>query len=255
MLPFTANPSQLCSGPTRREFLRLGAVTPGRAGPAGTARRTRQRPAPKPQRAKSCLLIFMEGGPSHIDLWDLKPDAPAEVRGEFKPDPDAASRASPSASYLPLSSPPDAPPRPGAVGPPRRSTTTTPAPTTCSPAATRSTASKLIVSRLAAELPAVRGGAGEAAARPTKPIPAFVHAPGVPVEQRRRTSPGRRPGSSGRRTTRSSPATRACRATACPGWTCCPDVPLDRLGRPRRPAAGTRPGRRPARRLGGARTG
>jgi len=35
--------------------------------------------------AKSCILLFLEGGPSHIDLWDMKPDAPAEVRGEFRP--------------------------------------------------------------------------------------------------------------------------------------------------------------------------
>lgn len=35
--------------------------------------------------AKSCILIFLEGGPSHVDLWDMKPDAPADVRGEFRP--------------------------------------------------------------------------------------------------------------------------------------------------------------------------
>src|SRR4051812_14106461 len=34
-------------------------------------------------KAKSCILLFNYGGPSHIDTWDLKPDAPAEVRGEF----------------------------------------------------------------------------------------------------------------------------------------------------------------------------
>src|SRR5689334_14301415 len=36
-------------------------------------------------RAKSCILLFMWGGPAHQDTWDLKPLAPAEVRGEFKP--------------------------------------------------------------------------------------------------------------------------------------------------------------------------
>ena len=36
-------------------------------------------------KAKSCILIFNYGGPSHLDTWDLKPDAPAEVRGEFQP--------------------------------------------------------------------------------------------------------------------------------------------------------------------------
>lgn len=36
-------------------------------------------------RAKACILLFMWGGPAHQDTWDLKPQAPAEVRGEFKP--------------------------------------------------------------------------------------------------------------------------------------------------------------------------
>ena len=36
-------------------------------------------------RAKSCVLFFMEGGPAHQDLWDMKPEAPVEYRGEFKP--------------------------------------------------------------------------------------------------------------------------------------------------------------------------
>ena len=35
--------------------------------------------------AKSCILFFMEGGPSHIDLWDMKPDAPSQVRGIYQP--------------------------------------------------------------------------------------------------------------------------------------------------------------------------
>jgi hypothetical protein len=35
--------------------------------------------------AKSCILIYLFGGPSHLDIWDLKPDAPPEIRGEFKP--------------------------------------------------------------------------------------------------------------------------------------------------------------------------
>jgi hypothetical protein len=37
--------------------------------------------------ADACILIFLNGGPSHLDMWDPKPDAPAEVRGEFKPIP------------------------------------------------------------------------------------------------------------------------------------------------------------------------
>ncbi len=45
------------------------------------------RPGPRTGRgkAKSCILFFMEGGPSHIDLWDMKPNAPTQVRGIYKP--------------------------------------------------------------------------------------------------------------------------------------------------------------------------
>jgi hypothetical protein len=35
--------------------------------------------------ADSCILVFLNGGPSHLDMWDLKPSAPAEIRGEFRP--------------------------------------------------------------------------------------------------------------------------------------------------------------------------
>jgi hypothetical protein len=38
-----------------------------------------------PRRARSCILVWLDGGPSHLDMFDLKPDAPAEVRGEFRP--------------------------------------------------------------------------------------------------------------------------------------------------------------------------
>jgi hypothetical protein len=36
-------------------------------------------------RVKSCIFIMLEGGPSHIDMWDLKPNAPSEIRGSFQP--------------------------------------------------------------------------------------------------------------------------------------------------------------------------
>lgn len=42
-------------------------------------------PTASPVRAKRCLLVFMDGGPSHIDLWDVKPQAPLSIRGEFRP--------------------------------------------------------------------------------------------------------------------------------------------------------------------------
>ncbi len=66
----------------RREFLRAGAVPLlGLGLPQLLAQQaTTQRP-----RAKACIVLFMWGGPAHQDTWDLKPDAPAEYRGEFKP--------------------------------------------------------------------------------------------------------------------------------------------------------------------------
>jgi hypothetical protein len=36
-------------------------------------------------KADACILVFLDGGPSHLDMWDMKPDAPPEIRGEFKP--------------------------------------------------------------------------------------------------------------------------------------------------------------------------
>ncbi len=61
---------------TRRDFLRLGTIGLTAVAPAAHAARS-------PGRARACILLYMDGGPSHIDLWDLKPAAPAEVRGPF----------------------------------------------------------------------------------------------------------------------------------------------------------------------------
>ena len=53
----------------------LSAMRAASAAPLDAAKR----------RPNSCVFIFLFGGPSHIDLWDMKPDAPAEIRGEFQP--------------------------------------------------------------------------------------------------------------------------------------------------------------------------
>src|SRR5271167_1852343 len=74
---------RFCDGITRRGFLRIGAfgagltlvdMLRGRAS-AGTATTSQ----------KCAIMIYLPGGPSHMDMYDLKPDAPAEFRGEFKP--------------------------------------------------------------------------------------------------------------------------------------------------------------------------
>src|SRR5262249_45072972 len=71
-------------GFTRRSFLRAGAL--GVAG-LGLADLLRQeaRATPENRRPKSVIYVVLGGGPSHIDAWDLKPDAPDEFRGPFKP--------------------------------------------------------------------------------------------------------------------------------------------------------------------------
>jgi Protein of unknown function (DUF1501) len=73
---------------SRREALRIGSLSLfGLSLPELWQRRASalQSDGPSPGRAKSCILLFMWGGPAHQDTWDLKPEAPAEVRGEFAP--------------------------------------------------------------------------------------------------------------------------------------------------------------------------
>jgi hypothetical protein len=77
-----------CEGIGRREFLRLGSIASlSLSTPALLQARTAQS-QPQPSgfgRARRCLLLFLTGGPPQLDTWDPKPDAPAEIRGEFKP--------------------------------------------------------------------------------------------------------------------------------------------------------------------------
>jgi hypothetical protein len=37
------------------------------------------------QTKRNCILLVLTGGPSHLDTWDMKPDAPSEIRGPFRP--------------------------------------------------------------------------------------------------------------------------------------------------------------------------
>ncbi len=53
--------------------------------------RTTVKPATSGGKAKSTILIWLSGGASHIDTWDMKPDAPSDFRGEFKPVPTSAT--------------------------------------------------------------------------------------------------------------------------------------------------------------------
>src|SRR5437867_1131138 len=68
---------------TRREFLRLGALGLGGLTLADLLRHDAH--AGEGQRPKSVIYVVLGGGPSHIDMYDLKPDAPDEYRGPFRP--------------------------------------------------------------------------------------------------------------------------------------------------------------------------
>lgn len=73
------------SAPSRREVLRAGALPlVGLGLPELLAARESVNSARPLGKAKSCIVLFMWGGPAHQDTWDLKPDAPAEYRGDFK---------------------------------------------------------------------------------------------------------------------------------------------------------------------------
>jgi hypothetical protein len=71
--------------PSRREFLKATAA--GAAGLVVAAPELRGTDVPRLAKARSCIFINLVGGPSHLDTFDPKPDAPADVRGPFRPIP------------------------------------------------------------------------------------------------------------------------------------------------------------------------
>lgn len=73
---------RFCQGLARREFLRVGALGLGGLSLADLLR-AEASGAAADQRPKSLIYIVLSGGPSHIDTWDPKPEAPVEYRGEF----------------------------------------------------------------------------------------------------------------------------------------------------------------------------
>jgi hypothetical protein len=90
MLSLFGSPKRFCDGINRRNFLRIGTLGIG-AGSLSLADIFRAEAlatgasAATVSRHKSVINIFLAGGPPHQDMWDLKPDAPSEIRGEFKP--------------------------------------------------------------------------------------------------------------------------------------------------------------------------
>src|SRR5438445_181101 len=74
--------------PGRREFLRVGCGMIGLSLPVFLGLRqqaqARARPEPGRGRAKSCIVLYCWGGMSHLETWDPKPDAPREIRGDYR---------------------------------------------------------------------------------------------------------------------------------------------------------------------------
>lgn len=85
MLSIFGRGTKLCDGITRREMLRVGALAFGGLTLADVLRLRAANPSGNVARAKSIIMIWLRGGASHIDSYDMKPDAPVEIRGEFKP--------------------------------------------------------------------------------------------------------------------------------------------------------------------------
>ena len=79
----TGKSGRLCDGISRRGFLTIGGMALGGLALPEVLRAEAK--ACTSARHRAIINIYMPGGPSHIDLWDLKPDAPAEIRGEFQP--------------------------------------------------------------------------------------------------------------------------------------------------------------------------
>ena len=93
MLSIPGQPGATCDGVSRRELIRVGGAgllgvslanilqleARGAANPIDAAKRSGF------GSAKNFIFVFLQGGPSHLDIWDPKPDAPDNIRGDFKP--------------------------------------------------------------------------------------------------------------------------------------------------------------------------
>lgn len=87
MLRILGSPKRLCNGITRREMLVAGGLSLFNLSLADSLRAAEAKPPEKNLsgfgKAKACILLYLYGSPSQLELADMKPDAPVEVRGEF----------------------------------------------------------------------------------------------------------------------------------------------------------------------------
>ncbi len=86
MLNIWGAKQKFCDGISRRNFLRIGAFGAGLTLADMLRLRAQANPAAAAGTAtKSAIMIYLYGGPPHMDMYDLKPEAPVEYRGEFRP--------------------------------------------------------------------------------------------------------------------------------------------------------------------------
>ncbi len=85
MLTIPGPRSRYCDGMSRRSWLRIGGLALGGLTLPEILRAESQAGGRK--QAKGIIMVLLPGGPSHLDMYDLKPDAPPEIRGEFQPIP------------------------------------------------------------------------------------------------------------------------------------------------------------------------
>src|SRR5437867_921114 len=84
---FNGDSERFCDGISRRGFLRAGGLALGGLALSDFLRLRAAGAVTPEARGKSVIMICLGGGPSHVDTYDLKPEAPAEIRGEFRPIP------------------------------------------------------------------------------------------------------------------------------------------------------------------------
>src|SRR5438874_1246807 len=87
MLTLWGAKQRFCDGISRRGFLKIGAFGAGLTlADMLRSQAAASETAPAAGRShKAAIMIYLPGGPSHMDMYDLKPEAPAEYRGEFRP--------------------------------------------------------------------------------------------------------------------------------------------------------------------------
>jgi len=85
MLSIDGKASRFCDGITRRGFLKIGGLSFGVGGFTLADLYRAEAATGQSNSHKSVINIFLAGGPPHQDMWDIKTDAPSEIRGEFRP--------------------------------------------------------------------------------------------------------------------------------------------------------------------------